>query len=119
MLRIITSNPMVTTTMRPNPNQPRTMAEVPTPLFTLPFPRSWATVLAATDAVCCHKTDTSTNTDATKIRAKAAWETGREGIGITSRSEPLESISSCHPGKVARMIKQKKARMTAMILNKG
>lgn len=38
--RIMTSNPIVTITIRANPNQPRTIAEVPTPLLTLPFPRS-------------------------------------------------------------------------------
>lgn len=46
------------------------------------------------------------------MRASAAWETGREGKGLSSWSLP----SSCQPGKVARRMKQKKARMTAMIL---
>ncbi|GMF76103.1 unnamed protein product [Aspergillus oryzae] len=72
MLRIITNKPIVVTTIRPNPNHPRTIAELPTPLLTLPLPMSWAMVLAATDAVCCHSTETSTKTDATKIRASAA-----------------------------------------------
>lgn len=114
--RIMTSNPIVTITIRANPNQPRTIAEVPTPLLTLPFPRSWAIVLAPTDAVCCHSTDTSTNTAATNIKARATCDTGREGKGFTSTSDPLGSVSSCHPGKVARTMKQKKARMTAMML---
>lgn len=117
ILRIMTSRPTVTTTRRPKPNQPRTMADVPTPLFTLPLPMSWAIVLAATDAVCCHSTETNTNTDATKIKARAAWETGRDGKGFTSFSEPEASVSSCQPGKVARRIKQKKARITATILD--
>jgi hypothetical protein len=108
---------MVTTTNSTNPNQPSTMAEVPTPLFTLPLPMSWAIVLAATDAVCCHSTETSTKTEETKMRASAAWETGREGKGLTSTSEPDSSRSSCQPGKVARRMKQKKARTTATILN--
>lgn len=112
----MTSNPIVTITINANPNQPRTIAEVPTPLLTLPFPRSCAIVLAATEAVCCHNTDTSTKTDATKMRAKATCDTGREGNGLISTSEPVASTSSCHPGKVARTIKQKKDRMTAMIL---
>lgn len=72
MLRIMNSSPIVTTTNKTNPNQPNTMADVPTPLLTLPLPMSWAMVLAATDAVCCHSTETSTNTEATKMRASAA-----------------------------------------------
>jgi hypothetical protein len=80
---------------------------------------SCAIVVAATDAVCCHRTDTSTKTDATKMSAKAVWDTGREGNGLTSRSEPEESISSCQPGNVARRIKQRKARMTATILDES
>jgi hypothetical protein len=43
---------------------------------------------AATDAVCCHKTDTSTKIEAMKMIANAIWETGLEGNGLTSRSEP-------------------------------
>jgi hypothetical protein len=113
----MTSSPIVTTTIKANPNQPKTIAEVPTPLLTLPFPKSWAIVLAPTDAVCCHRTDTSTKTAATKIKASATWDTGREGNGLTSTSEPLASVSSCQPGKVARIIKQIKARIMAMILD--
>lgn len=116
MLKIMTNNPIVTIINSANPNQPSIIAEVPTPLLTLPLPRSWAMVLAATDAVCCHNTDTSTKTDATKISARAIWETGREGKGFTLRSEPRSSISSCQPGKVARSTKQKKARIMATIL---
>ena len=119
MLRIITKRPIVTTTMSTNPNHPSTMAEVPTPLLILPLPISWAMVLAATDAVCCHNTETRTNTEATNIRARAVWETGREGKGLTSRSEPESSTSSCQPGKVARRMKQKKARTIATILCQG
>lgn len=98
------------------PNQPSIMAVVPTPLFTLPFPRSWAIVLAATDAVCCHNTETSTNIEATKMRASAICDTGRDGKGLTSLSDPRSSISSCQPGKVARRTKHTKAKMIAMIL---
>lgn len=116
MLRIITSSPIVTTTNNPKPNHPRIIADVPTPLLTLPFPMSCAIVLAATDAVCCHNTDTRTKTDATKISARATCDTGREGNGFTSRSDPLASISSCQPGKVASKTKQKNARTMATIL---
>ena len=73
-------------------------------------------VLAATDAVCCHNTLTSTKTAATKISARATCDTGREGKRLTSFSEPDSSISSCHPGNVARRRKQAKARMMATIL---
>jgi len=118
ILNIITNSPIVTTMNRANENHPSTMAVVPTPLWTLPFPRSWAIVLAATDAVCCHSTLTRTNTEAIKMRASADWDTGREGKGLTSRSEPRSSISSCQPGKVARRMKQTNARMMATILSR-
>ena len=116
MLSIMTSNPIVTIISNANPNQPKIIAAVPTPDFTLPFPRSCAIVLAATDAVCCHNTDTRTKTLAMKMRASATWETGREGKGLTSRSEPWSSVSSCQPGKVARRRKQTKASTIATIL---
>lgn len=119
MLRIMTSSPIVTTTRNPKPNQPSTIAEVPTPLLTLPLPMSCAIVLAATEAVCCHNTDTRTNTEDTKISARAACDTGREGNGFTSRSEPVASVSSCHPGNVASKMKQKKASMIATILERN
>ncbi len=99
-----------------NPNHPRIMAVDPTPDLTLPLPRSWAIVLAATDAVCCHSTETRTKTEATKMRASATCDTGLEGKGLTSLSEPLSSVSSCQPGKVARRMKQMKARTIATIL---
>lgn len=97
-------------------NQPMTMADVPTPAKTLPFAKSWAMMLAATDAVCCHKTDTSTNMDAMKMMASATWLTGLLGKGLTSRSEPSLSSSSCQPGNVASRRRQIKAKMMAMIL---
>lgn len=71
ILNIMTNNPIVTIMRSANPNHPNIMAVVPTPDFTLPLPRSCAIVLAATDAVCCQSTDTSTNTDAMNINAKA------------------------------------------------
>lgn len=43
MLRIMTSNPIVTMTSSAKPNQPKIIAVVPTPLRTLPLPRSCAT----------------------------------------------------------------------------
>lgn len=117
MLIIITSKPIVTTMSNANENQPITMALVPTPLLTAPLPKSWAMTDAATEAVCCHKTETRTKMEAMKMIAKATWETGREGNGLTFRSEPSESSSSCHPGHVARRMKQTKAKMMAMMLN--
>ena len=116
MLKIITSNPIVTMISNEKPIQPSTIAAVPTPLWTLPFPRSCAIVLAATEAVCCQRTLTRTNTEATKIKASAICETGRDGNGLTSRSEPRSSVSSCQPGKVARRMKHTNARMMATIL---
>lgn len=115
----MTSNPIVTMINSANPNHPRIMAAVPTPLLTLPLPKSWAIVLAPTDAVCCQRTETSTKTEATKMSARATWETGREGNGLTSRSEPLSSCSSCQPGNVARRRKQTNARTMATIIKYG
>lgn len=107
---------MVTMMSKVKLNQPITMALVPTPLRTLPLPKSWAMTLAATDAVCCQRTDTSTKMEAMKMMASDTWLTGRLGNGLTSRSEPSESSSSCQPGKVARSRKQMKAKMMAMML---
>ena len=115
-LNIMTNNPIVTIISSENPIQPSTIAVVPIPLFTLPFPRSCAIVLAPTEAVCCHSTDTRTKTDATKMRARATWQTARDGKGLTSFSSPRSSSSSCQPGKVARMTKTTKASTIATML---
>jgi hypothetical protein len=107
---------MVTTINNAKLNQPSTIAVVPTPLRTLPFPKSWAIMEAATDAVCCQRTETSTNIDAMNMMARAICDTGREGNGLTSLSLPAASSSSCHPGKVARSRRHMNANMIAMIL---
>lgn len=106
----------MTTISNAKPNQPSTMAVVPTPLLTLPLPRSCAMMDAATDAVCCHSTETRTKMEAMKIMARAICETGLEGKGLTSRSLPWASSSSCQPGKVASSSKQMNAKIIAMIL---
>lgn len=93
------------------------MAVVPTPDRTLPFPKSCAMMEAATEAVCCQSTETRTKIEAMKIMARAIWETGREGKGLTSRSEPEMSSSSCQPGKVASRRRQMNAKMIAMMLD--
>ena len=116
ILNIMTSKPIVTIISNVKLNQPITMALVPTPDRTLPLARSCAIILAATDAVCCHSTDTSTKMEAMKMIASAICETGLDGKGFTSRSEPSLSSSSCQPGKVARRSKQMKAKMMAMML---
>lgn len=116
ILNIMTNRPIVTIISNVNENQPSTIALVPTPDLTAPLPKSSAIVLAATDAVCCHNTDTSTKMEAMKMMARATCDTGREGKGFTSRSEPTLSSSSCQPGKVARRRKQTKAKMMAMML---
>ena len=116
MLSIMTNSPIVTMMSKAKPNHPRIMAVVPTPLLTLPFPKSCAIVAAATDAVCCHNTETSTKIDATKMMARATCETGREGNGFLSSTEPRSSCSSCQPGKVANRSRQTKARMMATML---
>ncbi len=53
------------------PNQPSTMTLVPTPLLTLPLPKSCAIMDAATEAVCCQRTETRTNIEAMKMIASA------------------------------------------------
>jgi hypothetical protein len=101
-------------------NQPSTMAVVPTPLSTLPLPRSCAMIEAATEAVCCHNTETRTKIEAMKMIAREIWLTGREGNGFTSTSssEPCEDslFSECQPGKVARRRRQMKAKTIATML---
>ena len=67
----VLDSPIVTIIKRAKPNHPRIIAAVPTPDLTLPLPKSCAIVLAATDAVCCHSTDTRTKTLATNINASA------------------------------------------------
>lgn len=101
-----------------NENQPMTMALVPTPLLTAPFPKSCAMTDAATEAVCCHKTETRTKIDAMKMMARETCDTAREGMARTTRSEPSESSSSYHDGKVARSRTHRKAKMMAMMLGK-
>jgi hypothetical protein len=103
------------------PNQPSTIADVPTPLITLPLPRSCAMIEAATEAVCCHNTDTRTKIEAMKMIARDIWLTGREGNGFTSTSssEPCEDSRSsvCQPGKVARRRRQMKEKTIATMLS--
>lgn len=48
--------------------------------------------------------------------ASAICETGREGNGLTSRSEPASSSSSCQPGKVARRRRHMNAKTIATML---
>jgi len=81
------------------------------------LPKSCAMTDAATEAVCCHRTETRTKMDEMKMMARAICETGREGKGLTSRSEPSESSSSCQPGNVASRRRQRKAKMMAMMLH--
>ena len=119
MLRIMTSKPIMTTMSRANENQPMIMALVPMPDLTEPFPKSCAMTDAATEAVCCHSTETRMKMEEMKMMARAIWETGRDGKGLTSRSEPSESSVSYQPGKVARRMKQMKAKMMAMMLYYG
>jgi hypothetical protein len=120
MLNIITRSPMVTIISSEKLNQPSTMAVVPTPLSTLPLPRSCAMIEAATEAVCCHNTETRMKIEAMKMIAREIWLTGREGNGFTSTSssEPCEDslFSECQPGKVARRRRQMKAKTIATML---
>lgn len=108
--------PIVTIISSANENQPSTMAAVPTPDLTTPLPKSCAMTDAATEAVCCHRTDTRIKMDETKMMARETCETAREGMARTTRSEPSESSSSYHEGKVARRRTQRKAKMMAIML---
>lgn len=54
-----------------------------------------------------------------KARAQATCETGLEGKGLTSASEPRSSISSCQPGNVERRSKVKEEEMMEMNLRIG
>lgn len=119
MLRIMTSKPIVTMISSARLNQPSTIADVPTPLRTLPLPKSEAICEAATEAVCCQSTLTRMKTEAMKIKASAACVTGLEGNGLMSMSLPVRaSRSSCHPGKVARRRNVTNARTMATMLHK-
>lgn len=57
---------------------------------------------AATLAMCCQKLARMAMSADINEQAKATWETGLEGKGLTSLSLPSDSSSSCQPGKVAR-----------------
>lgn len=50
--------------------------------------------------------------------ASETCDTGREGNGFTSTSDPSSFSAVCQPGKVAKRTKQTKAKMIAMILIK-
>jgi hypothetical protein len=53
------------------------------------------------------------------IVASATWLTGLDGKGLTSCSLPLELVSVCHPGKVARSRKVRKAKTIATMIRYG
>lgn len=114
MLIIIISMPIVVINNRANPNQPSTIADAPTPLLTLPFPKSCVMVLAATEAVCCHSTVTSIKTVATKQSARQTWLRARDGTRLNC-SIPCVS-SACQPGKVSKRRRAKNASIRATIL---
>lgn len=50
--------------------------------------------------MCCQKTESKVIVAEIPREHSAAWDTGREGNGLISRSLPSESSSSCQPGKV-------------------
>ena len=104
---------MVTIIKRAKPNHPSTMAETPTPVDIDPLPKFPAIVDAATLAVCCHKTETSTNIDATNMMARHIWL--MKVLGSLLRGGP--SAASCsYTGKDARRTRTRAERMIDMIL---
>ena len=110
------AKPMGTMTRSAKPAQPKAIAVVPTPPATLPYAMAWAVVAEATDAVCCQRIETNINNMASVDVAKALRETAREGNGFTSRSDPLSSTSSCHPGNVSIRKRVTSARTMAAML---
>lgn len=107
---------MATLPISPTANHPSTIAAVPTCPETAPY-----VSVSAIDAVellfiCCQSTETKTNPNERLIIPKATCETGREGNGFTSTSDPPSFISECHPGNVDRSRKHPKARTIAIYL---
>lgn len=92
------------------------MADTPTPVDIDPLPKFSAIVDAATLAVCCHKTETNTNIEATNMMAKHIWL--MKVLGNLLRSGP--SADSCsYTGKDARRTRTRAERMIDMILYTG
>ena len=56
----------------------------------------------ATEPTWAHVAEISSKRQDRKLNNNATCETGRDGKGLTSRSEPSSSSSSCHPGNVDR-----------------
>ena len=77
---------MVTMMSNVKLNQPSTMALVPTPDMTLPLPKSWAITEAATEAVCCHSTETRTKMEATK---RATTMSSTSAVGTITRNDEV------------------------------
>jgi hypothetical protein len=66
---------------------------------------------------CCHSAATRLNRAATRIKTQVSHETGLQGNGLTSRSEPESySVPSCHLGNVLRKGRQTAVRMMLMNL---
>lgn len=99
---IITSRPRAAIISRAKDTHPHTIAPAPTPPFAAPYVKTSAIVDAATPAMCCQKVASNAMSADSPTHARAIWDTGREGKGLTSLALPSEFSSSCQPGKVFR-----------------
>ena len=112
----MTRRPIVTIISSANPNHPNTIAVTPTPVSTLPFPMVSAIVAAATLAVCCQSTLTSTKIAATNMMASEICETARLG---RRRTLGPSGYSSSYPGNVASSNSTTVAKMIATMIKYG
>jgi len=68
-------------------------------------------------ATCCHRADVSVKSEAIPSINMQTCETGLDGNGLMSMSEPvLASCSSCQPGNVDKSKKAKTERAIPPIL---
>lgn len=107
----MSSSPRATIMVRQKLIQPIAIAPAPTSVLTLPTFALSAIAAAPTAPTCCQRLATSNSTLPTNVHARAIWDTGIEGKGLTSLSDPvIWFLSSCQPGKVARRRMQIKTR---------
>lgn len=102
ILNIMTISPRVTSVMAENATHVKARLVVPRVVSIRTYSLESTEAANPTAPACVHVADTSKKMLDKKLSEPATCETAREGNGLTSRSEPLPLISSCHPGKVER-----------------
>lgn len=101
------------TEVNPKTVQPNAIATGPAVADRRPFVVVAIANAPVDAAMCCHNAETRQRSDAMPNDHAVTCMSGREGNGLTSKSEPvLASCSSCHPGNVERM--QKASAQSAM-----